>query len=1423
MTQRPDTWRPAGAGTRELLRDSRRVVPFVGAGLNIPVGMPSGPGLAETLRTEHPLASGKQFDAPDNLIDVSSTLTTGGPQDRAAVADYIVELLDIDAHGYQVPATLRQLVRIPSRWYVTTTYDLLPERAADEQGIPYRSFTWRSLPDFDDIDRDVEHPLYIVHLHGSVEDRDSLVLDAQSYQDISREGKTQDFLHLLFHLFHACFLGTALDEQYLQAWILSWRRQRARHVLIGDQQSIDLATQGRGAVSPHLHGVMVEAFPTGRFELLDEFCEHLVTRPASTSAPLMTAEPPPRGGLAASETTTGLPAAPAVRYVRADWGPDWTRRALNDLAEHNPEELVRLQDTLGSSDEPAVVERLIRRPEAWMQGGSFRLWIAAARFAEQQGDWQLAREAWEKAGERDGADRVRCLVSAAISADLAGDPEVSETLLERARALDHEHPRVRLQEVSHGEDLDEQLEQLRQLWDEGGDVGALAHAHAAIAYLMRGDFEAAERHITAARRARPDLVQARIASANLVIHRNRLALIRGERVDARALAAAKEECLTVRDELIAMRRWVESTRLLMLAADATALRWELDAAGQLLLEAREEEKDSEDGRSILAAAALRAQQHAVTLELLDGVPDDDGVHVMRASARLMVGNEAEQERSLSQLDAAIHTGGDNALRAAMVRATRAYLFPDAGWPADAERILVERGEDEAVLVSKAMWLYRSGNLPEAQRLLEPETKNVRVAEVLLQLAIWEEDKEEAARIATALLALGPDNSTRVRCAKALYEVGDASRAQAEASVVAGDATANAEERGEAYNLLAGIAADHERNFSRALGLFEDWAEADPSNERHIWGRVLALTRLTRHADALRLLEETHAFPRTMMDARLAVSVYARMDDPVEALRRITEVMDRAPERDEKMESQLQLLALHRLGDSELPEDLADRIRLPDAEALRAHAVSLDTLREQAVAQRTTEQAALQGVMDGDTATMALAAAVGKDTGSLWMRLSLRPLGFGFSEHDAADRRDAATALDRGAVWDPTAFFTLGGLGSTYSGPALEVLRPRSRVAQATLDDLDEGRVALLHERPAMKRTELVFDATTGEAVPVEWLPELVERDHARAEGMLALAQQLDVEPDHDPQQPGPADTLVDEDAATPLRAMAATFSCAYRTGLPIFSDDRLIRLIARRAGGRAFGTAALLDALQARGHVSEGAVASAREVLRTSGCMGVTVRVSELVTLLEDADGEPSEALRLAFYDPAPWVAEYGAQVSRVVDFLRRVFEAYPDKLDAWTVRLLAAMEDRVVLSRLGGGAQPLRRDRLQWHAEWLLAAAWMVTSAMPNRTFLSALRKAIDAAAGELGARIDPLPGAATNLGHLAHRAGLTANPGIPVGVLAQMPVVDVMRLVGVDSMTRTKSTIPPSGRSPQLIEVIERVNRESESRHRGRRRSKR
>jgi tetratricopeptide (TPR) repeat protein len=1365
------------------------VVPFVGSGLGVPVHLPSGPGLAKLLRERHPLAVGRQFPMPDNLIQVADELTSGGRQDREAVVEFIIEVLDLNKDPRPIPATFRHLIRIPSNLYVTTTYDLLPERAADAAGIAYRTFTWRDLPAPEEVFPFAEHSLYIVHLHGSVEDKDSLILDSKSYNAIAQTPAVEQFLSCLFTLFNVCFFGTALDEQYLAGWLLSWRRTRAHHVLVNDEAGIAASTQGRSPITPSMHGVFSEAFPSGRFDLLDGFCEDLVSRPASTSVPLKTAMTAPPPAAVADAT---LVSASTARYVTADWGPEWTRRALRELGVKHPDELEQLQKMLGIDDDQSVVVRLIRKPDDWMQGGSAFLWIAAARFAEQQGDWLLARDAWEQSALRAGADKVASLVSAAVACEIGGEADEGRKLLDRARAVDPQHPRVRLQDAGKEADPDKQLAELAELWNDPGDVGAIAHAQAAMTLLMQGKLDAAESHLEATRKVRPDMIQVRIVDANIRVHRGRLAMESGAHVNGPELESAKTECLRLRDELLAMRRFGESVRLLMLAGEATALQWELDEAGSLLLSATDEELKADLGRVILADAAQRAQQFGTVLRLLQGVPDSE-VAVIRATALLGVGTDAQKHQALETLDEVIASRGEDALRAALVRATRAPDFFEAGWPKAAERVLVEEGLVEAASVSKAMWLHACGRKDEAVELLRQLDPNVRVVEVLMGMAILDGDAEEAGQVAADLLALGPDNRARLSCAEALFAIGEFGRAKAEATTVTNDVAATPYDLGRAYHLLGGIAADKQRDFQQALADFEKWAEVEPANERHIWTRLLMLVRLGRQGDALGLLESTHAFPVTMDDARLAASIYARMDDPIEAIRRVQQVIDRAPQHDEELERQLKLLALHRAGTAELPEDLAARVRPESLDELKLKAVSFDELREHAHERRKTQEQLLKGVMEGEVPTNSLAAVVQSDLGSVWMRFGARPYGFSFSELDVVERRDAQAAFDRGLVADPTAFFTIGDLGGKAEATALEILRARGRIAQATRDDLDSGVSSLLSELPDMNRQELSFDPQSGTPIPTEWPRDLVEADHRRARRMLELSQQVGIEPDLDVSRPTALDEMFDQGAPTALRSLLATAIVAVRSGLPVLSDDRCTRLLLRGVGIRAFGTVALLEELHSRGELTDAELQAARNRLRRSGYMGITATHAELTALVDAENGGCSHAVQTIVLDPAPWRSEYGSQILRIVNLLHHVFRNYREEFASWVLRLLATMEEVVELKRASDGPPASLRERLQWHAEWLLVATWMGAQAVDpaTREFLKSMRTALDDAANALGASIDPLPIASRRFGALMTTAGAPL-AGIPITVLAQMPICDVMRIVGVEPRARPPMRLP-------------------------------
>jgi len=162
------------------------------------------------------------------------------------------------------------------------------------------------------------------------------------------------------------------------------------------------------------------------------------------------------------------------------------------------------------------------------------------------------------------------------------------------------------------------------------------------------------------------------------------------------------------------------------------------------------------------------------------------------------------------------------------------------------------------------------------------------------------------------------------------------------------------------------------------------------------------------------------------------------------------------------------------------------------------------------------------------------------------------------------------------------------------------------------------------------------------------------------------------------------------------------------------------------------------------------------------------------------------------------------------------VFATYPDHFEAWTLRLLGAMLDGAPLNRVPAGPPPSLRESLEWHAQTLLVATWATVRIDDPHApgFLRALRHALTRGARALGARIDPLMGAASRYERLRVHIGAATEPSMPVGLLAVMPITDVMRLVGVDPSEpadHRPPTAPLAGPSTHAANLIARINEQS------------
>jgi SIR2-like domain len=267
---------PAG-----LLRPSRLVVPFVGAGLSKAMGLPDGSEIAGELRRL----------ANENRVDLSG-LSAANRNNCLAVADeWARRQVDVEAQirnavgdyisaaetGVAPTVTQRALVRIDSRLCLTLNWDLGLEAAARAEGINFRSLIAEELQsdDLPTIAGEREE-LLIVHLHGSLDKADSLVLTAGAYDRLHYNGLVSKLFTLVLNRYQACFLGVSFDEPYLGSVFRENATRTPRHVFIASQSTAQALGEGKGRVTAVEHGILPAGFSDGHYESIDAFAEWLV-------------------------------------------------------------------------------------------------------------------------------------------------------------------------------------------------------------------------------------------------------------------------------------------------------------------------------------------------------------------------------------------------------------------------------------------------------------------------------------------------------------------------------------------------------------------------------------------------------------------------------------------------------------------------------------------------------------------------------------------------------------------------------------------------------------------------------------------------------------------------------------------------------------------------------------------------------------------------------------------------------------------------------------------------------------------------------------------------------------------------------------------------------------------------------------------
>jgi hypothetical protein len=1075
-------------------------------------------------------------------------------------------------------------------------------------------------------------------------------------------------------------------------------------------------------------------------------------------------------------------ARPAARPVTVEWAPPLTRDRLRRMLEENAEALAPLEAELREAANPQEkVRELLRVPPPWLVDGAPKSWEGLGEIAEGYGLWAESATAFDKGAERPGADRVQLVSRAAVAAWIAGDKTRYQMLLGKAEKLDGHHSQVTIARALGEEDATARLALLdaASMPEEPRPAAALNIARA-IAQTELGNWDAAEALIEQVRSSVPDHQGIRELGPQVVFLRNRERVAEGATPDIPALRRAAADLMVLRDDLLAAYRYCDSAKILARATQALLTADEEASARELLSQVRDEEKTDEEAALQLAAAAINLGERELARKLLPQQPNDERQHLVIAELDLLT-NEAETvRRAVKELNRLMRSK-DETIRAQAAFAREVAAFKSGVRRSQLAAAILKEHEPRLAVLIEADRLRSTGQTEQAESLLRPLSDDPVILRRLVQWARQDEDWERVIELSGALDAKGPSPFDRLILADALYKSEQRSEAIRIFGELRVDDAIPTEVRDESFAYSA-RAVSRAFDFQTLEQVTGAWLEFNPQSNRAVWNRAYALLRLARSVEALELLEQAGLEPETTDEAELLAAVLEDAGDVEAAARRIGEISDLF-ERPERLEALFLMTSIRVRPEARL-EDLREQIqrrftefteRFPQSQLIRS--VPIDTSPEGIDAfwreyvepgSEHTQQVAEQ-LVRGEAPIAALAGNIGKPTALTTLRLGMQlPLAFGDAVLHDLERESAERAIGRSVTWDSSALTIVGSLPPEIA-EAIRTTFPASLISQAILDDVNRAS-----DPEAAGRDEysvLGYDAATKQRFVRDWTADEVAREKEATGRALEIGRGLLVRPTVAPDKPTELDkALTDHELDLAFITWPAVLALAQREKRPIFSDDRFVRVQARRAGIEAFGTLALIDVLAGNGTITPEQRLMVRRQLRESGANGVGITLDELIAEGEESGWDISDGLKFAVLDPAAWTMPGGIETFRMwAAFLLRVFEESPESLDDWVVRILV------------GAKRGLPGRPYTFLAQVFLMIAWQPFQPQ-MRPFLHALIKALRRAVSILGWSGDPVIGAANHLAALSRSAEDPQIRGIlAIAFMRDLEIEDKFLLNGI------------------------------------------